>query len=104
MTRFYWLNYLQSIDFIIQSGILCKQGFLFVWPYTRVIVELRAHALDFVLHQVVIAAFRKIPKSSWNAKERYVSPPFIQFVCLCTAYQCEYVLVFLIGYFVGLAI
>jgi len=63
-----------------------------------------AHTLEFVLHQVVVATFRKIPNSSWNAKERYVSPPFIQFVCLCAAHQCEHVLVFWIGYFVALAI
>lgn len=29
-----------------------------------------AYALVFILHQVVIAAIRRVPKSTWNAKER----------------------------------
>lgn len=31
------------------------------------------YALDFILYQLLVGAFRKIPKASWNAKERFVS-------------------------------
>lgn len=31
-----------------------------------------AYTLCFILYQVLVAAFRKIPKASWNAKERSV--------------------------------
>lgn len=35
-------------------------------------VSYLAYTLCFILYQVLVAAFRKIPKASWNAKERSV--------------------------------
>ncbi|XLR08378.1 hypothetical protein S83_036316 [Arachis hypogaea] len=32
-------------------------------------------AVKFQYDQVIISAFRRIPRASWNAKERYLPPP-----------------------------